>query len=165
MKRIYFVRHAKSSWDHPELSDHDRPLNKRGIRDAPLMAQLLVARGHQLDGLVSSTAKRAWSTALVFADACQIEEAAILSRSELYHASPSQIIEVIRQLPEDWHQIALFGHNPGFTDLANRFKGDYIDNVPTCGIVCAQSEVTSWGNWKAANCTRPLFYYPKQFKS
>ena len=164
MKRIYFIRHAKSSWDHPALSDHDRPLNKRGIRDAPLMAQLLYARGHQLDGIVSSTANRAWSTALVFAETYQMETATILSHKELYHATPAAIVEVIRQLPKHWHHVALFGHNPGFTDMANRLKGEYISNVPTCGVVCAQSEDASWEGWEPTNCSRPFFYFPKQFK-
>jgi len=163
MKQIFLIRHAKSSWEQPGLADHDRPLNERGKRDAPFMAQLLCSSGLRVDGMVSSTAKRARKTAREFARAYGHKKSFIQLEESLYHAYPVEITRLVRRLPEEWNTVLLFGHNPGFTDLSNLFLGDYIDNVPTCGVVGASSEVNSWADWKPERARRHLFYYPKQY--
>lgn len=163
MKTIYFVRHAKSSWDNPTLSDHDRPLNDRGKSDAPLMADLLTAREKKCDGIITSTAKRARATAKHFQKAFGLQKEQVIKVEELYHAYPAQITAVVRSIPAEWNTVLLFGHNPGFTELANELIGDYIDNVPTCGIIGARADVTDWAAWSPAKATRHCFYFPKQF--
>jgi len=161
MKTLYFIRHAKSSWDDPGLNDHDRPLNKRGRRDGPAMARRLLGFDVAPDGLLSSSAKRARQTAGYFKDVLSVENAIYLQ--ELYHAWPITIEEQVQNLPNDWETVLVFGHNPGYTDLANKLKNDlYISNLPTCGIIGARSNVNDWKDFTLADAERIAYLYPKQ---
>ncbi|MFT6514398.1 MAG: phosphohistidine phosphatase [Neolewinella sp.] len=161
MKILYFIRHAKSSWDDVSLDDHDRPLNKRGQHDGPVMARRLLGINVAPDGLLSSTAKRARQTASYFKDVLSVEDAIYLKK--LYHAWPPVIEAQIRNLPEEWETVLVFGHNPGYTDLANQLQNDlYIGNVPTCGIIVAGSDVTEWKDFTLADAERIAYLYPKQ---
>lgn len=163
MKTIYFVRHAKSSWDDIMLSDHDRPLNKRGQRDAPVMARRLLGIDVAPDGLLSSTAVRARQTAAVFAEVLNVDDSDQRYETSLYHAAPSAIEQQIRTLPDQWNTLLVFGHNPGYTDLANRLKHDaYIGNLPTCGIVGAHAKIDKWADFNLADAKRIAYLYPKQ---
>ncbi len=164
MKEVYFVRHAKSSWDDPWLADHDRPLNKRGKNDAPFMAQVMAAKVPQVDAIVSSTAKRARKTAEAFATAYGLQKQDIKLIQSLYHASTYQITANIKQFPAAWSRVIVFGHNPGYTDLANELAGSYIDNVPTCGIFGTQSSLDEWIEWAPKSALRTSFLYPKLYK-
>lgn len=143
MKTVYFIRHAKSSWNYPELSDHDRPLNDRGHRDAPAMARYLRDSGHQIDLIVTSTAKRAYTTAKYFKDVFELGDDNFWKESELYHASPETLVGILRQVPDEFENVAVFAHNPGMTMLANNLSPENIDNVPTCGVT--QSHCSA--NW------------------
>ncbi|MEM8585863.1 MAG: histidine phosphatase family protein [Bacteroidota bacterium] len=163
MKTIYLVRHAKSSWADWSLPDHDRPLNDRGKRDAPFMAAKLHEQGFQMDGILTSTAKRARRTAKAFRQAFALEKNQELRQRALYHADPDEIEAKIKQLPEAWSQVAVFGHNPGFTFLANRSQGAYIDNVPTCSITACRLDTENWANWSTADAERLFFWYPKMW--
>ena len=163
MKTVYFVRHAKSSWSDPMLRDHDRPLNKRGLRDAPRMAARLLELGVQPDGILTSSARRARQTANYFREALQVPAGRVLIREELYHAWADTIAANVRQLPADWDTVLLFGHNPGYTDLANRLRGaGDIDNVPTCGIVVGRADIDDWADFQLSATERAAFLYPKQ---
>ena len=163
MKTIYFVRHAKSSWADFQLADHDRPLNQRGKRDAPVMARRLLGFDVAPDGIYGSTAKRARRTAREFARVFDVPKDKRTYLRGLYHAYPDRIEREIWTLPPEWDTVLFFGHNPGYTDLANLLQGeDYIDNVPTCGIVGAQAAVDDWSDFLLAEARRTLFLYPKQ---
>lgn len=163
MKMLYLVRHAKSSWDHPQLADHDRPLGARGLRDAPFMASMLKNEGVKPDQLVSSTAKRAFSTAVFFANAFGLNSENIRTERRVYHAMTDDILDLVSSWPEEWDTVLLFGHNPTFTSVANHFSDDYIDNVPTCGIVAIQSDDDSWHSLGKGNGRVLDFWYPKLF--
>lgn len=162
MKTVFLVRHAKSSWDDASLSDIDRPLNERGAQDAPRMAQLLKDKGIKPSLLISSPANRALSTALVFAEAFGIPPADILVDDDIYEAYVDDIIDIIRDLPASARTVLLFGHNPTFTHVANMFSKRYIDNIPTCGIVQIEAQVTSWANFTEDRGELVDFYFPKQ---
>lgn len=164
MKVLYLIRHAKSSWDYPELKDIDRPLGSRGLRDAPFMAQLLKEKGIVPDKIVSSPAKRAHSTATFFAQAQGIRPEKILLDPKIYHAYAGDILSIARDWPDDWNNVFLFGHNPTFTSVANYFADEFIDNVPTCGIVEIQLDTNSWKHLKKGEGEVKHFWYPKQFK-
>ncbi len=164
MKKIIFVRHAKSSWDNPELSDHDRPLNKRGLRDAPFMAKFLKEKEQKPDLIISSSAKRALTTANYFAAAFGIEPSAIEVKKELYLASESEVLEVLEKVDDQHKVVLIFGHNPTYTDLVNRFNEGFIDNVPTCGIGVVEANADHWKNLSYVKGQLVAFYYPKQFK-
>ena len=164
MKTVYFVRHAKSSWaNYPAVDDIDRSLNKRGFRDAPFMASLVAGKGAVPDAIVSSPAVRAHTTAKYFAKEFNIAEEDIVIRPELYHAGHWQILEVVQSLSGDWGTVFVFGHNPGFTDVANLFSVHSIANVPTCGVVKVCAEVDNWANFIPDNGRVEAFHYPKQY--
>jgi phosphohistidine phosphatase len=165
MKTIYLVRHAKSSWEDVDLRDHDRPLNKRGKSDAPMMADIFKEREGDVDAIVTSTAIRANSTAEFFAEALDLNGTdRVLHSSSLYCSMSRDVHDVIRSLPEAYESVALFGHNPSFTALANQFEGQSIANVPTCGVVKIVSEIDSWEEWSARKGRIEYFIFPKMFK-
>lgn len=161
---LYLVRHAKSSWSHPGLRDHDRPLNDRGLRDAPRMAKLLVEQhSEKPDMLVSSTAKRALSTAHFFAEAFGIGAEAIQREPDIYEAYPQEILRIVSELPESAKTVMLFGHNPTFTALANQFAGDdFVENVPTCGVVKIVSTAPDWKSFYEGNSSLTACFFPKE---
>jgi len=100
MKTVLLVRHAKSSWDTGALSDFERPLNDRGKKDAPDMAQRLVAKKIPIDTFIASPAKRAKRTAQLFVKEFNVSEEDIIYKSELYHAPPEAFYELINGRPE-----------------------------------------------------------------
>ncbi|MEM6769831.1 MAG: histidine phosphatase family protein [Bacteroidota bacterium] len=163
MKTLFFIRHAKSSWDDPGLRDHDRPLNARGIRDAPRMANRLLGMDITPDGILTSSAKRAQQTAAYFRDALNVAPENVIVAQELYHAWPEVIAEHVRQLPDAWNTVLVFGHNPGYTALTNLLRNDlYIGNVPTCGISGAKATINSWSAFTFEDASRFAYLYPKQ---
>ena len=162
MRTLFLIRHAKSSWDNPGLRDFNRPLNERGLHDAPRMAKMLVKQGLKPDLLVSSPAKRALTTALFFAETFDIADEAVLREEEIYEAAPGDILHIISRLPDSAQTVLLFGHNPTFTEVANRFTEDFIDNVPTCGVVQIVSEADSWKAFSEGNAAVRACFFPKE---
>ncbi len=163
MKTIFLIRHAKSSWEDPMLRDIDRPLNHRGLRDAPFMAEFLSNRVSRLDAILSSPANRAFTTATYFATAFGMEERTIIANEDIYEALPKTIYRIINTFPEKWSVALLFGHNPTLTMLANDFSAKHITNVPTCGIVKIEASIDRWDDFNNRNGQLTDFYYPKQF--
>lgn len=165
VKDVCFVRHAKSNWDHPGLKDFDRPLDARGLHDAPLMAKKMRELGLIPDLIVTSGANRAKSTAEYFKKEFNLPDDKFLVRNKLYEASPEDVYEVLRSVPDETRFVYLFGHNPTFTWVANNLSGIHIDNVPTCGVVHAQTNLSSWKKFKPEYAGFVGFHYPKQFQS
>ncbi len=161
MKKLYLVRHAKSSWDEPELSDFERSLNERGRRDAPLMAQRLLARNLSPDRWLSSSATRAWQTALALSKGMHVPESALVAEPALYHAEPELILQVIHAQPDTSKSLILFGHNPGLTDFASLICGHRFDNIPTCGVVGVSFEINLWKEVDFHLGKLLFFDYPK----
>jgi len=162
MRTIFLIRHAKSSWDNPGLRDFNRPLNERGLHDAPKMAKILVKQGVKPDLLVSSPAKRALTTALFFAEAFGLADEAVMREQDIYEAGPTDIFQIINRLPDSAQTVLLFGHNPTLTEVANRFSEDFIDNVPTCGIVQIESVADSWRAFYEGNANVKAYFFPKE---
>ncbi|MDX2067540.1 MAG: histidine phosphatase family protein [Haliscomenobacter sp.] len=162
MKTVFFVRHAKSSWDNPSLSDRDRPLNARGLRDAPQMGLKLKQLNANIELIVSSPAKRAFTTATFFAAALGLPLDEIVLEPRLYEAMSEDVISVINGLSDEYKVIAIFGHNPTFTFIANLFTEDYIDNIPTCGVFKVDARINSWKEFGENSGRLTAFYYPKQ---
>lgn len=163
MKQVTFIRHAKSSWENPELRDFDRPLNQRGLRDAPFMAKIIQAKANRIDAILSSPANRALSTARFFADALDINPADIQQEPTIYNAYPEDIVRVIRKVNNHRSNILIFGHNPAFTELANWFSPQYIDNIPTCGIFEVIAPIENWNDFDKSTGRMVAFHYPKQY--
>ena len=159
MKTLYLVRHAKSSWSF-NLPDHDRPLGKRGRKDVIKMGKHLAANNKAPEVFISSTASRAFYTALFICDQFGVDEGNIRLTERLFHAGANQILEVIKSAPQV-ETIAVFGHNPGFTDCANRLANQTIDNVPTCGVVGISLDVKKWEEVLFGRGELSFFYTPK----
>lgn len=165
MKKLFLIRHGKSSWSNPDLQDFDRPLNKRGMRDVPFMAKMLVGKGVKADQIVTSPANRAITTAKQFAAEQGIEQENLMIQHGIYEAYPESLLQIVREFSNDLDIVLMFGHNPGFTYLANMFDGDYIVNIPTCGVVEINADIQKWENLGGTNGKIANFYFPKQYFS
>lgn len=155
---LLLVRHAKSSWEDDSLADRDRPLNKRGMVDAPEMADRLRQRLLIPDRIVSSPAVRAYDTACSFSQTLDLPVSQIQVEEELYAATSGEILEVVRSLDDSVSVALVVTHNPGLTDLVNEMTSQVIENVPTCGVVTL--ELPSWS--KATHGRMVDFDYPKR---
>lgn len=161
MKHLYLIRHAKSSWNDPGLTDHDRPLNKRGKRDVPFMAERFSEYSHQPEMIISSTAKRARKTARGIGKMVGFEKNDILLLDALYTFSSEQLITVIRSVDNSVNVLAVVGHNYGMTDCAELLCGEELGNVPTCGIVLIEFPVDRWKYITGGTGRLLQFDYPK----
>ena len=161
MKVLTLVRHAKSSWKDANLSDLDRPLNKRGRRDAPMMGGRLAERDYFPDVIVSSSAVRALATAEAIAEEIGYPRSEIVVDERIYGADVTDWLEVIHTLGDAWDRAMCIGHNPGLTDLVNYLADDQIGNVPTCGIVDLVFDVDSWTLVGRIDPVGVDFDYPK----
>lgn len=140
MKTLLLARHAKSDWGMPGLSDHDRPLNPHGRRDAPEMAQRLVDEDVTLERIVSSSAVRARSTADEHAAAFSLT---VIEEPLLYGASAQAILAVAAALPDDVEVAMLVGHNPGMSAAVAELTGEYLA-LPTGAVAECAVDVGSW---------------------
>ena len=159
MKKLFIVRHAKSSWDFPELDDYDRPLNKRGKKNAPEMGQRLAKKNVRPDKMISSPAKRAAGTARRIAEEISFPVKKIAKEPLMYHGSTRNMLSVIQGVEDDVNTLMIFGHNPGLTDLTNYISDSDIYNIPTCGI---DFDVTSWQDVSQDTGKLVSFDYPKK---
>lgn len=144
MRTLYLCRHAKSSWADPGMDDFDRPLNERGMRNAPFMADRFKERGEPVDLVVSSPANRALTTARFFTEALGIPPERFMLQPAIYLAERQALVRLVCGLPDSARRVLLFGHNPGFTDLACHLGDTTIDNLPTCGMVRIDLPVNEW---------------------
>lgn len=161
MKNLFLCRHAKSSWDYPDLVDHLRPLANRGLRDAPLMANRLLEQGIYPELILTSDAVRARETAEIFADKLGLPRQIIQEKPQLYHASTSSILSQVKPISDKVHTAFIFGHNPGFNDIIHHFGGD-IGNLPTSGVYGIKFEVDHWAEIHPKNAEFWYYDYPKR---
>ena len=160
MKTLYLARHAKSSWNNPRLTDFDRPLNNRGKRDAPFMGKVLKDKKVKIGLIISSPAKRAKKTAVAIAEKLSYPEKKILFNEDLYEATSNTIIKTLKKIDEKYDSVMIFAHNPGLTLLNNHISNNYIDNIPTCGIVALQLD-NKWSELDKNTSKFLFFEYPK----
>lgn len=161
MKYLYLIRHAKSSWDDENLKDIDRPLNDRGLHDAPLMGNVLKSMNKVPDKIVSSPAKRAIATAITIAEKVGYKEEDILQDPTIYHSGLPELLKIISGFNNDWSKVFFIGHNPGFTQLAELITSDEFGNIPTCGIVEIELEIDSWMEISSGIGTKTFYDFPK----
>lgn len=155
-KTLYIARHAKSSWDDASLSDFERPLNKRGKRDAPFMAEKLEELGVKPNLILSSPAKRAKTTAKHYRDVLGSE---LQYDERIYEASLMSLIYLAQEKFEDVDSLMIVGHNPGLTALNDRISNKSIFNIPTAGVVAIEFD-----GEVAAHKGKQVFYeYPKKY--
>lgn len=161
MKTLTLVRHAKSSWKDTSLSDRDRPLNKRGKRDAPAMGRRIAEAGIRPSLIVSSPALRAWTTAKAIAKAINYPVEFLQREKALYLASVDEILDVIVAQDSKFNSLMVVGHNPGFTSFANYLVPGLTNNLPTAGVVCVQFEQDDWDLCERPEIELVLHDFPK----
>jgi phosphohistidine phosphatase len=164
MKTLYLMRHAKSSWDFPELSDHDRPLNKRGRHDAPLMGQQLLSRDINPDLILTSSAVRAITTATLVAKEVDYDREKLQISDNIYKANRNEFIRILQHVPDEINSLLVVGHNPILSDVANKLSPEAIADLPTAGIVALEFNCNSWLDI-GGDKSKLLFYdFPKNYK-
>lgn len=161
-KRLTLLRHGKSSWHDPDLADFDRPLNKRGQRDAPMMGQRLAKKGFAPDLFLVSPAVRARLTGEIIAEQLGVDKRQLSFDHNIYMACEHELINLLRSIDEQFQDVLLIGHNPGITDLANYLVDGCIENVPTCGVFSVALPITGWGDLERAAGTLIYYDYPKK---
>lgn len=144
MKTLTIVRHAKSSWKDSSLPDKQRPLNRRGERDAPEMGRRIHEHGIRPSLIVSSPAVRAWTTAKVIAHAINYPREFLQKEDSLYLASLDEILDVIVAQDNGFNNLMVVGHNPGLTDVVNFLVPGLTNNLPTAGVVSVQIDQDNW---------------------
>ena len=161
---LYIARHAKSSWKDTDLFDYERPLNKRGKKDAPKIGKILYSKGVLPDLIISSPAKRARKTARLLAKKINYPKENIVEEKAIYEASISDLLNIIEQFNDSLQKVMIVGHNPSFTALANYLSPKYFDNIPTIGVVAISFPCSSWKEIER-NSGKVIFYeYPKKYK-
>lgn len=164
IKTLLLLRHAKSSWDDSSLSDHDRPLNKRGKLAAHRMGRLLDDEALWPDLILSSTAERATTTTQRLVDAGGESggfAGEIAYLNELYGAGPHDIIEVVRELGDEAGSVMVVAHNPGLEDLVHQMTGEY-HRLPTAALVRILVPIDHWRDLEADGGTLVGIWQPKE---
>lgn len=161
MKKVYIIRHAKSSWSDEEIDDFDRPLNKRGRTNAPFMAELLKKQNIVPDLIISSPALRAKSTAEIIAKKLNYKKE-IVYESDIYESDVATLHNIFTNIDNENGTVFLFGHNPELNMLAEMYVG-FDENIPTCGILEVEFECERWRDISAENAKLVSFEYPKKY--
>jgi len=162
MKTLTLVRHAKSSWNDRSLSDRERPLNKRGERDAPFMSRSIAAAGVRPSQIISSPAVRAWTTAKIFARELGYPIEFLQREDGLYLASLDNLLDVVATQDVGFNNLMLFAHNPGLTDFANYLVPGLTNNLPTSGVVSVNLDSDDWMLYDRPKTELVLYDYPKK---
>ncbi|MEW6702282.1 MAG: histidine phosphatase family protein [Bacteroidota bacterium] len=144
MKTLYLIRHAKSSWDDANQTDFERPLNKRGEHDAPIMSKALKEKNVLPDLIISSPAARALATAEIFAEELHYPIKKITTDERIYESTMRELTGVVKEINDEKKTVLLFGHNPVLTNFTNLLGDKYIAELPTCAVVGLELNVESW---------------------
>jgi phosphohistidine phosphatase len=161
MKQLLLVRHGKAESPSAAIKDTDRALTRTGHQDAPEMANRFVEKGVIPEYLISSTANRALTTAKYFAKVWNIEQEKLRTEASIYEASIPALLKAVNLLDNQYERIALFGHNPGFTEFANYLSNADIYNIPPAGLVWIEFPFDDWALVSQATGTLLLFDYPR----
>jgi phosphohistidine phosphatase len=161
-RKLFIIRHGKSSWDNEGLDDIDRPLAERGTRNAETMARRMKDLALVPDLIFTSPASRALNTALIMSRVWGLDPSSLQIYDDLYMAYVSEITGVIGNAPEEVSNLAIFGHNPTFTLYANTLLPDPLDNLPTAGVVIVTLASDSWKGIGREHVRQTYVDYPKR---
>ncbi len=158
--QLFIIRHGKSSWDYV-MDDIDRPLTERGVKNSYEMAERLKDKNLIPELVLTSPANRAMHTAVIMARVWKLPESRFHLHRGLYLPEEEDIFTALSETDDDVRSVAIFGHNPAFTQFANRFSNQSIDNVPTAGLVIVTLDTTAWNDLLNATVKAVVFDYPK----
>jgi phosphohistidine phosphatase len=142
MKTLFVLRHAKSSWDNPDWSDFERPLNSRGLDAARFIGSLIFQRNLAPEIIVSSPAKRAKQTAVLVKEVAEISKP-VKFDERIYEASPHNLFNLIREFDDKFESVLLVGHNPGFENLVRMLTGESV-SMPTAALAKINLDIANW---------------------
>ncbi len=142
MKRLFVLRHAKSSWDHPELSDFQRPLSERGKKAAPFMGELMLGKEFEPEIILSSPAERAKKTAELVKEYALIQAKIVFDES-IYGAGTNSLVHILAETDKDFRSVMIVGHNPGFEGLVQVLSGKY-ERMPTAALAVIDLDIGNW---------------------
>jgi phosphohistidine phosphatase len=164
MKTLYLIRHAKSSWEAPGLPDEERPLIPKGEIKTQRIVDFLVKRETTIDLMISSHAVRAFETAKIVATGLGYPVENIRIERRIYDGYYDRILDLIYGTPNDVTSLAIFGHNPTITHLANLFLHPGIDEMPTSAVVCITFDTDKWEEIPSCEAVQEFYIYPKMLK-
>jgi len=160
VKYILLMRHAKSSWKENDLPDHERPLNKRGRRDAPRMGAHLQGQGLEVDAILCSTAQRARATVEGLLEEYSFE-GQVQYLEDLYRADPGEMLALLVSLPDAFETVMLVSHNPGLDLFLAQVSGQN-EHMPTASMAYLRFPIERWGDLgKGAEAALLAFWKPR----
>jgi phosphohistidine phosphatase len=165
MKTVYILRHAKSSWDFPHLSDHDRPLLDKGIKRTKLIGGYLAKNNITPDLIISSSAVRALETARIVAKNINYPVENIQINRMVYNANADGLTDLLYGIPDNIGSVMLVGHNPTFTSLANQWLDQPVDWLPTSALVAISFETKKWEDLSTATYKTKFVVTPRMLKN
>lgn len=162
MKQLILIRHAKSDWTDPSISDFNRPLNKRGLRDAPFMASKLAKGLKNVDAIFTSSANRALTTATYFKQELNVVDTNTFIELRIYDSTLMTLLSLVNHFDDKFDVVLMFGHNPEFSEFSSYLSGLYIE-MPTCGIAHISFEIDKWELVSKASGKLVSFDFPKNY--
>lgn len=168
MKQILILRHAKSSWDDNSLADFDRPLAKRGLKDAPRMGKYLRKIKRKPDLIVSSSAQRTRETATLVANSMKVDEGIITWNKDLYYGSAMDYLKAIQNADSNVDRIMLVGHNPKVEQTVGALIGNVEApnlRMPTAALACLSTYAINWDQIHWGTCQLEWLIIPKALKN
>ncbi len=162
MKTLYIVRHAKSSWEYSGIEDIDRPLKKRGLKDAHLISKFLAKKIDRPDVFVSSSANRALHTAIIFCENLEYPLSNLQIKKQLYSFSDGYLVKTVNALDDGFNSAIIFSHDHGINTFVNKFGSQPISHVSTCGVIGIQFDEKHWKNIKKGKTF--MIEFPKNHK-
>ena len=161
-KKLIIVRHSKSSWKDLSLDDFNRPLNKRGKEDGPIISNYLSKKTNFIDFLHSSSSVRTFETSKFFTE--RIKFGKVKYDDNLYHSSSESILNLIKNYSNEYSSVMLIAHNPGLTHLINQITNISLDNLPTTGLAEIHFSCNKWNEISSKNSNLIDLKFPKQLK-
>ncbi len=162
MKQLFLLRHAKSSWDDPNLSDFDRPLNERGQKTAPKMGKVIAEKKVKPEIILCSPAKRTIETLELVIESSKLRSD-IAYEKRIYDASTRTLLEVLRAQDPEITSILMIGHNPGLSDLLTELTGE-SEHFPTAALAKIQLHIKSWNGIKDGAGKLSWILRPRELK-
>ena len=143
-KQLLIMRHAKSDWNDANIIDFNRPLNPRGLTNAPIMGKRLKEKGFIPELIITSPALRALTTCEIVVNELGLDRQEIQTDKKIYNADVKSLLNIINNLDNSKNSAALFGHNNGITDLTVYLTDADIFNIPTSGVVLIDFPFDDW---------------------
>jgi phosphohistidine phosphatase len=172
MLTLSLLRHAKSSWKNPTLPDRERPLANRGVADAPVMGRAMAERGIDPELVLCSSARRTVDTLDLVLPELKVEPK-VLYKDELYHPSPAEMLQMLREIQPGASRVMIVGHNPELQAFAldligsgpKQLRDKLREKYPTAGLAVINFTAGLWSSVDVNSGSLKLFLVPRELRS